>query len=73
MPHLEREGSIVDGTEHKTGDNKSAAAQRAHALLREHPDMYDEVADAKGPACPSKKRTIVINLPRYVTKDIVIR
>ena len=50
-PHLEYFGSEVRNTEHETGDMESDNGRKAHALLREHPERYDEVADDKGDAC----------------------
>jgi hypothetical protein len=51
MPHLEADGAEVRNTEHVTGDVGSDNARKAHALLREHPERYDEVADDKGEVC----------------------
>ncbi|MCX6705342.1 MAG: hypothetical protein NT162_03340 [Candidatus Woesebacteria bacterium] len=50
-PHLEYFGAGVRNTEHKTGDMESDNGRKAHALLREHPERYDEVTDDKEKVC----------------------
>lgn len=50
-PHFEYFGAEVRNTEHETGDMESDNGLKTHALLREHQERYDEVADDKGDAC----------------------
>ena len=50
-PHLEAYGAEVRNTGHVIGDVESDNALKAHALLREHPEIYVEVADDKGEVC----------------------
>ena len=54
-PHLEYYGAEVRNTMHVTGDTESYNARKAHALLREHPEEYNEVADVKGDVCVTEK------------------
>lgn len=61
-PHLEAYGSEVMNTMHKTEDTESYNAKKAHALLREHPERYDEVADEKGAVCEKVKTCGVVTI-----------